>query len=75
MPLFKKKKPEEQPGYAEQKKASEDNTVERVNIGGEKTNNEPEVSINDVVLGMTDNEYRAQIIAILMEIHDAVKPK
>lgn len=75
MGIFKKKKPEEQPNYAEHKKAAEDTTVEHVDIGDGKSNDPEPLDLKELVIGMSDVEYKAQILSILLEIHDAVKPK
>lgn len=75
--LTRKKTPIEQtPEYKEQKKASEDNTKEVVTIGTDNKTIEPVVTLNDVVLGMTDTEYRVAVLELLMELRDNVgQPK
>ncbi len=68
------KNKEETPEYQAQKKSMEETTTDKVSIGT-PTIESTTPTLEELVLGMTDTEYRTQILALILEIRDATKPK
>lgn len=69
--VFKKKSKEETEAYIEQKKELDKSTnVKVINLGKEATTELPgkELTPTDLVLNMTDNEYRTEVLVLLSEI-------
>jgi hypothetical protein len=73
--MFKKKTPiTETQEYKDQKKILDTPaTIEHADIGGDgRSNDQPGILLEEVVIGMTDIEYRTHVLSLLMELKDDI---
>ena len=69
--MFKKKQPiEETKAYKEQKEAAETPMVRNKVDIGEAAEEKQETPLEQVIIGMTEIEYRTHVLGLLMEIKD-----